>query len=164
MLLFQSLLKCLIFLGRFDRSLAKLGLSLKPNLSLFKSLISYIDQFLFNALLNHGSFYREWQLQTEEAYLIICIFFLNSFSLSSLNLVTWKPGVNFINILHARFSYESKLSSFCLITFGFVIFCTKILYKKRTRKMLMKLTASHQSFCAFGICSSCSQGDEIEPR
>jgi hypothetical protein len=41
-----------------------------------------------------------------------------------------------------RFSYESKLSSFSLITFGFVIFDSKILYKKCARKMLMKLTAA----------------------
>jgi len=34
------------------------------------------------------------------------------------------------------------LSSFSLITFGFVIFGAKILYKKRARKTLMKLTAA----------------------
>jgi hypothetical protein len=34
------------------------------------------------------------------------------------------PGVNFINTLHAHFLYESKLSSFYLVTFGFVIFGT----------------------------------------
>jgi hypothetical protein len=42
-------------------------------------------------------------------------------------------GVNFINVLHARFLYESRLSSSSLIMFGFVIFGAKIL--------LMKLTA-----------------------
>jgi hypothetical protein len=31
--------------------------------------------------------------------------------------------------------------SFSLVTFGFVIFCPKILYEKRARKMLMKLMA-----------------------
>ncbi len=34
-----------------------------------------------------------------------------------------------------------QISNFSLITFGFVIFGTKILYQKRARKMLMKLTA-----------------------
>jgi len=52
-----------------------------------------------------------------------------------------KTGVNFINILRTRFSYESKFQSFSLITFRFVIFGVKILYKKRAHKMLMKLTA-----------------------
>jgi len=32
------------------------------------------------------------------------------------------PLVDFTNILCARFSYKSKLSSFYLITFGFAIF------------------------------------------
>jgi len=32
------------------------------------------------------------------------------------------PGVNFINILRTSFLNESKLSSFSLVTFGFVIF------------------------------------------
>ncbi len=39
-------------------------------------------------------------------------------------------GVNFINILRARFLYESKFFSFSLLTYGFVIFGAKILYKK----------------------------------
>jgi len=39
------------------------------------------------------------------------------------------PGVNINNILHVCFSYKSKLSSFSLITFGFVIFGAKIVYK-----------------------------------
>ncbi len=51
-----------------------------------------------------------------------------------------QPGVDFINILHARFSYESKLSSFSLVTFNFAIFGAKILYEKYAFKMLMKLT------------------------
>ncbi len=35
-------------------------------------------------------------------------------------------GVNFINVLHERFLYKSKLSSFSLVTFGLVPkFCTK---------------------------------------
>ena len=45
-------------------------------------------------------------------------------------------GVNFINILCARFSYESKLSSFSLVTFGFVIFGAKILcYKFKSNQI-----------------------------
>jgi len=54
--------------------------------------------------------------------------------------MTHLPGVNFINILRAYFLYESKLSSFSLVTFGFVIFGAKISYEKRACKMLMKLT------------------------
>jgi len=49
-------------------------------------------------------------------------------------------GVNFINIVHEHFSYESKLSSFSLVTFGFVILGAKILFKKNVRKTLMTLT------------------------
>jgi len=55
-------------------------------------------------------------------------------------LVKLTPRVNFFNILCARFLYESYLNSFSLITFGFVIFGAKILYKKHPHKMLMKLT------------------------
>jgi len=50
--------------------------------------------------------------------------------------------VNFINILNAQFSYESELSSISPFTFGFVIFGAKILYEKRARKSLMKLTVA----------------------
>jgi len=39
-----------------------------------------------------------------------------------------------------HFLYESELSSFFLITFGFVIFGAKILYEEGARKMLMELT------------------------
>ena len=51
-------------------------------------------------------------------------------------------GVNFINVLQLRFSYESKLSSFSLVTFGFVIFGAKISYKNARIKILMKLTSN----------------------
>jgi hypothetical protein len=47
------------------------------------------------------------------------------------------PGVNFISICCARFLYESKLSSFSLTTFVFVIFGAKILYEKCACKTLM---------------------------
>jgi hypothetical protein len=40
-----------------------------------------------------------------------------------------KAGVNFINVVSERFSYESKLSSFSLVKFGFVIFGAKTLDK-----------------------------------
>jgi len=65
------------------------------------------------------------------------------------------PGVNFINVLCVRFLYESKLSSFPLITFGFVIFGTNISNKKRARKMLMKLTPveKHCSWTVFWMCT-----------
>ncbi len=51
-----------------------------------------------------------------------------------LTLMKLTAGVNFINILRAHFSYESALRSFG-------IFDAKILYKKRSRKTLIKLTA-----------------------
>jgi hypothetical protein len=49
-------------------------------------------------------------------------------------------GVDFIYILHSRFLFESKLSSFSLVTFGFVIFWHKNISTKCALKMLMKLT------------------------
>jgi len=51
------------------------------------------------------------------------------------------PVVYFINILRAHFSYESKLSSFSLITFGFAIFWCQNIGEKVVHKLLMKLTA-----------------------
>ncbi len=51
-------------------------------------------------------------------------------------------GVNFINILSAHFSYKSKLSSFSLVTFGFVIFGANFLQENHRRKTLMKLTTA----------------------
>jgi len=44
------------------------------------------------------------------------------------------------NIGEIDFFLENELSSFSLITFGFVIFGTKILCEKCARKTLMKLT------------------------
>jgi hypothetical protein len=43
------------------------------------------------------------------------------------------PGVNFVNVLRVPFSYESLFSSY-------VLALNELSYKKRTRKMLMKLT------------------------
>jgi len=53
--------------------------------------------------------------------------------------MAYSPGVNVINILGRRFSNESKLSSFSLITFGFAIFWRQNIGKKCANKMLMKL-------------------------
>jgi hypothetical protein len=58
-----------------------------------------------------------------------------------IKLTKWSDGVNLINILRIRFSYKSKLSSFSLVMFGFVIFGAKILNKKRASKTLMQLPA-----------------------
>jgi len=58
--------------------------------------------------------------------------------------ITSIPRVNFINVLLKHFLYESKLSSFSLVTFGFVIFGAKILYQKCARKILMKLMQVEQ--------------------
>jgi hypothetical protein len=41
-----------------------------------------------------------------------------------------KQGVNFINILCARFSYENALRSFFPVHFGFFLFGKRILAKK----------------------------------
>jgi len=63
-------------------------------------------------------------------------------------LMKLKHGVNFINILRPPFSYKSELSSFSLVTnpkHSFVIFGTKILYKKPAHKTLMKLTPGDSS-------------------
>jgi len=48
-------------------------------------------------------------------------------------------GVNFINILFARFLYKSKFCNFSLITVRLCDFLVKGLSKKSTSKMLMKL-------------------------
>jgi len=44
------------------------------------------------------------------------------------------PGVNFINVLRSTISYISLFDNFYLVTFGFVIFGVKILYKKCAQK------------------------------
>jgi len=49
---------------------------------------------------------------------------LNNYKISNWNLHFIHSGVNFINILHVHFSFESKLSSFSLAKFSFVIFGT----------------------------------------
>jgi len=42
------------------------------------------------------------------------------------------PETNFINISHARYLYESKLSTFSLITFGLAIFCPPKYWQKKS--------------------------------
>jgi len=54
------------------------------------------------------------------------------------------------------FLYKSELSSFYLVTFGFVIFGSKILYEKRPRKMLMKLKAGVNSTNVLQAAYTCS--------
>jgi len=51
-----------------------------------------------------------------------------------------RSRVNFINLLRTHFLYESKLSSFSLITFGFAIFWHQTFGEKVAPKMLMQLT------------------------
>jgi len=56
-----------------------------------------------------------------------------------------KAGVNFINIVWARFSYKNALCSFSLVVFWLLQknFGKKALsYEKRAHKMLMKLTTA----------------------
>jgi len=67
--------------------------------------------------------------------------FISNYHFGDANFWKSTAGVNFTNILLKRFSYESKMSSFLLLRFSFVIFGAKILYKKRVRKTLMKLMA-----------------------
>jgi len=58
-------------------------------------------------------------------------------------LVKFTPGVNFINIAHARFAYEIFVAKISNPKASFVVFGAKILYKKCACKMLMKLTPDH---------------------
>ncbi len=60
------------------------------------------------------------------------------------NLDDVNAGVNFINILLARFLYKSILSSFSLIMFGFAIFRHQNIGKKVAHKMLTKSTFYEQ--------------------
>jgi len=57
----------------------------------------------------------------------------------------FKPGVNFINILSARFLYKSKLSSLSLVMFGCVIFWLQNIGAKCMWKMSMILTPGKQA-------------------
>jgi len=50
------------------------------------------------------------------------------------------PGVNFINILHANFSYKHLFGSFSLVTCKWKKLPKRRWYAKFARKMLMKLT------------------------
>jgi len=54
--------------------------------------------------------------------------------------IVWKAGVNFINVLCARFSYKILAPKITKLCFGFEVLPPKSLYKKRTSKTLMKLT------------------------
>ena len=49
------------------------------------------------------------------------------------------PGVNFINILRVPLSYKSLFSAYSLAL-------NELLYEKRARKMLMKLTPSVEKY------------------
>jgi len=51
-----------------------------------------------------------------------------------------RAGVNFINVLIERFSYKIFGPKISNPKASFVVFGTKILYKKRALKTLMKLT------------------------
>ncbi len=64
-------------------------------------------------------------------------------------------GVNFINILWARFLYKSKLRSFSLITLGFEIFWHQNIGKKCACKMLMKLTPYKKSASFYTFYNNC---------
>jgi len=52
----------------------------------------------------------------------------------------YQLSVNFINVLHAPFSYQIFGAKISNPKASFVIFGSKILHKKCVRKMLMKLT------------------------
>ncbi len=53
---------------------------------------------------------------------------------------TDEPGVNFINVICARFLYKIFGAKTSDPKHSFVIFGAKIVYEKRVRKTLMKLT------------------------
>jgi len=55
-------------------------------------------------------------------------------------LVKSTPGVNFINILQAAFSYKRVFAAFLYLNVGFEIFWLKNICAKAAREMLMKLT------------------------
>ncbi len=57
----------------------------------------------------------------------------------------WRPLVNFINILHENFMYESLFSSFFYLHVTSKKLPKRCLYKKFEHKMLMKLTPSHST-------------------
>jgi len=72
-----------------------------------------------------GRYFREWDCIKSEKYFSIL-----------------RQGVNFINILRARFSYEILVPKITNLCFGIETFWRqKIVYKKRVCKTLMKLTA-----------------------
>jgi hypothetical protein len=59
------------------------------------------------------------------------------------------PVVNFINVLCASTSYKILAPKTTKLAFGFEILAPKILYKKRARKRLMKLTPDQASMTGF---------------
>jgi len=60
-------------------------------------------------------------------------------------------GVNFINILRARFLYQSAPRSFSQVHFGFIFSGKRISAKKAHKKMLMKLTTDQIQIFRFAI-------------
>ncbi len=55
-------------------------------------------------------------------------------------LVKLRPGVNFTNVIHAAFMYESCECSFFVLTFLFVLYWCKTFSAKAGRRLLVKLT------------------------
>jgi len=96
-------------------------------------------------LVNSLPVYDLQNIKSTKVWLSICTsFYKSKFNLFLLLLFfRMNIGVNFINILRTSFSYESALGSFSLVTLWlwWNDFGKKALsYKKRARKMLMKLT------------------------
>ena len=69
-----------------------------------------------------------------------CFVCINECKFFFLSTVAKRHEVDFINILHAHFLYESALRSFLELCSSFVHFWRKNIGAKCVRKMLMKLT------------------------
>ncbi len=79
--------------------------------------------------------------------------FYDHFSSSYHFLSYLRPGVNFINIVRAPFSYESLCAAFFYLHVTREKLPKKILYEKGAPKTLMKLTPEVKHFCAaFANC------------
>jgi hypothetical protein len=66
--------------------------------------------------------------------------------------------VNFTNILHAAFSYQSSLRTFYVLTIWVCIFWRKDFGAKAAHKMLVKLTPGVWKTQAFSLASFDTSG------
>ena len=74
------------------------------------------------------------------------------------------PIVNFINILHANFSFKSASSGFSLVTIWIWIFWYKNIAAKGACKMLIKLTPNYTCVRVSKIGQNCVTYDLNGPQ